>query len=263
MLETHTTLKDGYYVGLRRTTRSFNFTLPKLSEGKAASDMDELWSMLTEGRKAKGEASSSDGKNSSTVEKSTSFSGWIETSNAKNLQDKSKAAPEIWKAAGGDDPEAAEAQVKAFKKGAAKVLGRCADTGEALTEATAREINVNSCVVQEMKLLLLRVSSQEIAGGRFDPNTGKWYREVTLRKFYLSRVPLDDLLEAFAQEIANEWTNVTAERKLVVVRSDRVTPDKRYKPMAFQIVSKTSGFTADDEKLLALVNRLKSRMTGS
>lgn len=262
MKDHNTPLSPGYYVGVRRTLRSFLFSLPKLAKGLPMdTSMDEFFNQLNSGVKVKPRTGNTNVPNPSR-EKSTSFSGWIPATNARNLSDKCYAAPEIWAAAGGSDPNVAEGMVKAFKKGAAKVLGRCADSGEALTEATASEINMNQCVVHELKIVILRVSSTEIPGARYDGKTHMWYLEKTVRKFYVAQPPLDNLLEAFAQEIADPETNVTAERKLVAVRADKVTPrtGRNAYTSGFRIVTQTAGFSDGDQQLLAAVNRVWAKM---
>lgn len=254
-------LSPGYYVGIRRTLRSFSFSLPKLAKGLSAdTSMDDFFNQLNSGVKVKPAGGNTNVPNPGR-EKSTSFSGWIPTTNARNLSDKCYAAPEIWAAAGGDSPDEASALVKRFKKNASAVLGRCADTGESITEATASEINRYQCIVHELKIVILRVSSTEILGGRYDEKTRMWYLEKTIRKFYVTEEPLDVLLNAFAKEIADESTNVTAERKLVAVRADKVTPrtGRNARTSTFRIVTVSAGFSSDDEPLLAAINRIKAR----
>lgn len=260
---TNTTLSPGFYVGTRRTLRSFDFSLPRLSEGvKEDMSMEDFFSQLNSGRKVTTKVAPVTSEPSVTNEKSTSFSGWVRTSNARNLSEKAYAAPEIYQAAGGGDPQQAEMLVKAFKKQAAKVLSRCADTGETITQATADEINRYRSVVHEIRIVILHVSAQEIVGGRFDPKTNLWYREKTLRKFYLVQPPTDALLMSFNQEIADDDTNVTADRRLVAVRSDKVTPrtGRNAYTSSFRIVTQTSGFTEEDQRLLAACNRIRTRM---
>lgn len=262
MQNTNTPLSPGYYVGVRRSLRSFHFSVPKLTKGISPdTSMDDFFNQLNSGVKVKPTGGNTNVPNPSR-EKSTSFSGWIPTTNARNLSDKCYAAPEIWAAAGGDDPNVAGGMVKAFKKGAAAVLGRCADSGETITEAVASEINKNQCVVHELKIVILRVSSTEIPGARHDEKTHMWYLEKTIRKFYVTESPLDSLIQGFAEEIADDGTNVTAERKLVAVRADKVTPrtGRNAYTSGFRIVTKSAGFSEDDQQLLAAVNRIKAKM---
>jgi hypothetical protein len=196
------------------------------------------------------------------AEKSTSFSGWIKTDNAVNLSSKCLAAPDIYHAAGGGDYKLAQLIVSKFKKRAAEVLSRCADTQEAITEATAAEINDCACVVHEIKVVVLCVKSSEFPGGRHDVNTNMWYQEKTVRKFYLSESPLDSLLTTFAEELADPETSVNAKHKLVAVRKDKTTPrtgrNARVSKFAIRSVSDADAM-ATDAKLLAAVNRIKQR----
>jgi len=262
MQSTSTPLSPGYYVGVRRTLRSFLFSLPKLAKGIPDDmSMDDFFNQLNSGVKVKPKEGNTNVPKPSR-EKSTSFSGWIPTTNARNLSDKCYAAPEIWAAAGGSDPNVAEGMVKAFKKGAAAVLGRCADSGETITEAVASEINRNQCIVHELKIVILRVSSTEIQGARYDEKTRMWYLEKTIRKFYVTESPLDDLIRGFAEEIADANTNVTAERKLVAVRSDKVTPrtGRNAYTKGFRIETRSAGFSNEDQQLLAAVNRIRAKM---
>lgn len=261
MYENKAPLTEGYYLGIRRSTRNFSFSLPNLGKGPAVqTDMDDWFMGLNSGKKVK---ASPTPNNNPAAEKSTSFSGWYKTNNAVNLSAKGFAAPEIYKAAGGDDPSLASEKVKLFKKKATAVLTRCSETQEAITEATAAEINVCACVVHEMKVVVLRVSGEEFEGGRFDPNTGKWYMEKTLRKFYVSIPATDGLLATFAAELADPNTSVNAEFKMIAVRNDKVTP--RTGTAAY-----TSRFSirrvsdeeamATDAKLLAAVQRIKAKL---
>lgn len=262
MKDHNTPLSPGFYVGVRRSLRSFSFSLPKLAKGLPEdTSMEDFFNTLNSGVKMKPKEGNTNVPNPCR-EKSTSFSGWIPTANARNLSDKCYAAPEIWSAAGGSDPNVAESMVKAFKKGAAKVLGRCADSGETITEAIASEINENQCVVHELKIVILRVSSTEVQGARYDEKTRMWYLEKTIRKFYVTESPLDDLIVAFAQEIADSETNVTAERKLVAVRADKVTPrtGRNAYTSGFKIVTKTAGFSDGDQQLMAAVSRVWAKM---
>jgi len=254
----NTTLLPGFYVGIRRATRNFSFSLPNQGKGVTDSDMDHWFMSLNSGTRTVSSAPASN----LGAEKSTSFSGWHKTDNAINLSNKCLAAPEIYKAAGGVDPNLAKDWVSQFKKKAAEVLSRCADSGEAITEATAAEINRCACVVHEIKVVVLCVKDTEFPGARHDGNTNRWYFEKTVRKFFLTENPLDSLLHAFAAEIADETTEVNAERKLVAVRNDRVTPRTGR-------AARTSSFTirqvsndeamATDALLLAAVNRIKQK----
>ena len=259
-MKTNTPLAPGYYLGVRRATRNFRFTVPKIGKGVTDSDMDKWFNQLNSGEKAANKNQALP-QNNPTGEKSTSFSGWIRTDNAVNLSTKCLAAPVIYKAAGGDDPVSAQEKVKAFKKKATQVLSRCCDTQEAITEATAAEINSCACCVHEIKVVVLCVSDTERPGFRHDSNANLWYMEKTVRKFYLSLAPLDSLLELFAKEIANPDTTVNAERKLVAVREDKITPiDGHLTPVRSFSIRAVSDEDAmkTDAKLMAAVNRILS-----
>jgi len=254
----NTTLLPGFYVGIRRATRNFSFSLPNQGKGVTDSDMDRWFMTLNSGTRTVSSAPASN----LGVEKSTSFSGWYKTDNAINLSNKCIAAPEIYKAAGGGDPNLAKDRVSQFKKKAAEVLSRCADSGEAITETTAAEINRCACIVHEIKVVVLCVKDTEFPGARHDGNTNRWYFEKTVRKFFLTEGPLDSLLQAFAAEIADETTEVNAERKLVAVRNDRVTPRTgraaQTSSFAIRQVSNDEAM-ATDALLLAAVNRIKQK----
>jgi hypothetical protein len=258
-MESNTTLTQGYYLGIRRATRNFSFSVPKIGQGVTDTDMDKWFNQLNSGKRATG---SSAPHNNPTGEKSTSFSGWIRTDNAVNLSTKCLAAPEIYKAAGGDDPSLAQEKVKSFKKKATAVLSRCCDTQEAITEAIAAEINVCACCVHEIKVVILCVSNTERPGFRHDSNTNLWYMEKTVRKFYLSIAPSDNLLKCFAEELANPETSVNAERKLVAVRADKTTPrtGRNASTSSFSIRSiSDEEAMSTDAKLLAAVQRIKAK----
>ena len=237
--------------------------MPKIGQGVTNTDMDLWFNQLNTGRKMTTKVASS---HNPMEEKSTSFSGWIVTDNAVNLSAKCLAAPEIYKAAGGDDPSLAQEKVKLFKKKATAVLSRCCETQEAITEATAAEINECSCCVHEIKVVVLCVSDTERSGFRYDQNTGMWYFEKTVRKFYLSEAPTDDLLITFAREIADPETSVNAERKLVAVRADKSTPrtgaNARVSNFSIRAVSDEEAM-ATDAKLLAAVQRIRAKMKSS
>lgn len=254
----HVVLDDGYYVGVRVSVRAFHFDLPKASGG-APSDLslDQLWQRLNGGVKA---TKTSAPTNKATGEMSTRFSGWKRVTAAKQTSDKAFAAPDIYRAAGGDDPSVAQQSVKEFKQLAARVLSRCADSGQYLDETIEAEINAKSCVVHEVKVLMLYVASTD-NGGRFDENTKKWYAERTMRKFYLSAAPLSDLITALADEIADATTNVNAEGKLVAVRSDGVTPrtGRNARTSGFRI-QKVDSYGDSDEGLRAVIERLRSKI---
>lgn len=253
-------LAPGYYLGVRRAIRNFEFSVPKIGQGVTNADMDLWFNQLNSGKKA---SSVSNPSHNPGMEKSTSFSGWFKTNNAVNLSNKCLAAPEIYKAAGGGDPFIASEKVKQFKKKAHAVLERCCDSGEAITEATAAEINTAACCVHEYKVVVLAVSATERAGFRHDSNTNMWYMEKTVRKFYLEQATTDGLLQMFAQELADENTTVNAERKLVAVRSDRVTPrtGRNASQRGFSIVSVTDQEAmATDAKLIATANRIKAKL---
>lgn len=252
-------LIDGYYVGVRVSARNYSFKAPKVKEGAPVDlTLDQLWQRLSHGA-----AEAPDSRtpvNNAKSEKTTRFSGWQKVTAAKQTSDKAFAAPEIYRAAGGDDFESAQECVKKFKKTAARVLGRCADNGIYLDESIEREINVDACVVHEVKVLMLNVSSID-NGGRFDEHTKKWYAERTMRKFYLLIPPTQDLITRLAVEIADSSTNVNAEGKLVVVREDGVTPNGR-RSNNFRIVNLNS-YGEGDEGLKAVVDRLRSRIITS
>lgn len=265
-MKTHITLEPGYYVGIRRTLRSFHFNLPKPVKGIPDDlSMDDFFNQLNNKKRTFNNQKVSVQTVESHGEHSTSFSGWIRTENARNLSDKSYAAPDIWHVAGGDDPKQAQELVKRFKKGAASVLSRCADSGEPITEAIACEINVNQCIVHEIKIILLRVSNVEDHESRFDPKTNLWYREKTIRKFYVVTAPDDDLLRGFAEEIADSNTNVTSNRKMVAVRNDKVTPrtGRNAFVSSFSIRTVSDGFTDNDQQILNAVNRIRMKHNAS
>lgn len=257
------TLTKGYYLGVRRATRNFSFTVPKIGQGVVDADMDKWFNQLNSGKKVTTNVAP---KHNPTAEKSTSFSGWIRTDNAINLSTKCIAAPEIFKAAGGDDPVLAQEKVKLFKKKAAKVLSRCCDTQEAINEDVAAEINEHACCVHEIKVVILCVSDTEKPGFRHDQNTDMWYLEKTARKFYVSAAPVDSLITTFAEELADPDTTVNAERKLVAVRADKVTPETghnaRVSKFTIRAMSDESAM-ATDAKLLAAVQRIKAKMLKS
>jgi len=255
------TLTKGYYLGIRRATRNFSFTVPKIGQGVTDTDMDKWFNQLNSGKKT---ATSAAPSHNPTAEKSTSFSGWISTNNAVNLSTKCLAAPEIYKAAGGEDPNLSQEKVKSFKKKATSVLSRCCETQEAINDAVAAEINSCACCVHEIQVVVLCVSDTERPGLRHDQNTGMWYGEKTVRKFYLSNPPVDSLIEAFARELADPGTSVNAERKLVAVRGDKTTPrtGRNASMSAFSIRSTTNEEAmATDAKLLAAVQRIRASIS--
>lgn len=259
----NTTLLPGFYLGIRRATRNFSFSLPSKGKGVTDTDMDKWFMSLNSGTRTNNSSAPSHNPG---MEKSTSFSGWYKTDNAINLSNKCLAAPEIYKAAGGEDPNLAREQVSRFKKKATAVLSRCADSGEAITEATAAEINECSCLVHEIKVVVLCVKDTEFPGARHDGNTNRWYYEKTVRKFYLAQSPVDALLKSFASELADPATGVNAERKLVAVRNDRVTPrtgrNARTSNFSIRCISNDEAM-ATDAMLLAAVNRIRQKMISS
>lgn len=254
-------LTPGYYLGVRRAIRNFEFSVPKIGQGVTNADMDQWFNQLNSGRKAS--PSNQTPSHNPGEEKSTSFSGWFKTDNAVNLSAKCLAAPDIYKAAGGGDASIAMDKVKQFKKKAHAVLERCCDSGEAITEATATEINAFACCVHEYKVVVLAVSATERPGFRHDKNTNMWYLEKTVRKFYLEQAATDNLLEIFAKELADPTTTVNAERKLVAVRADKTTPKtgRNARVSSFQIVSVSDQEAmATDAKLIAVANRIKANI---
>lgn len=262
MVDKHNILDDGYYVGIRSSVRNFSFKLPKVTGG--ASDdltLDQLWSRLNHGSKVTSAPQPS--VNNATGESSTCFSGWKKVTAAKQTSDKAYAADIIYRAAGGDDPEQAKLLVKTFKQKAANVLARCADNGTFLDKNIENEINSCACVVHEIKVLLLKVSSTD-NGGRFDQNTGKWYAETTMRKFYISLAPLRNMLETLASEIADASTNVNPEGKLVAVRVDGRTPrtGRNASTSGFRI-ERVNSFGDSDEGLRTIIERLKKQISTS
>lgn len=254
-----TNLTPGYYVGIRRSIRDFSFDLPKVAKQRSYETMDDLWDDMVYGKKANSQKEQT--KNSGNQnEKSTSFSGWYSACNAVNLRDKCYAAPEIYKVAGGEDPSIAGEAVKKFKQNAAKVLGRCADNDLTVDESIANEINQFSCLVHEIKVILLRVSSEEFPGSRLNPQTGLYYGERTMRKFFLTVPPFEDLLQAFAAEIADSETNVASDKRLHAVRQDKRTlrTGRNAWTSGFRIT--TVNAVADDDKaLIAAVQRIRAR----
>ena len=251
-------LSPGFYVGIRRATRNFSFSIPKLGKGVTDTDMDKWFQSLNNGSKPIRQSNHTSNPN---AEKSTSFSGWYKTDNAVNLANKCKAAPDIYRVAGGDDPDTMQIRVSMFKKKAAEVLSRCADSGEAITDEIATEINQNSCVAHEIKVVILCVKDTEFPGGRHDENTHMWYKEKVVRKFYTSLAPLDNLLKVFAQEIADPTTTVNAEQKLVAVRNDKVTPSgERRSSFTIRAVTDSEAMNTD-QKLLAAVSRIMERQS--
>lgn len=255
-------LAPGYYLGVSRRVRNFSFTLPKKRNGASEMDMDSFWSQLINGKAT----TSTTPSNSATKEKSTSFSGWEKVTVAQNLSDKCYNAPGIYKAAGGDDPALADANVKAFKKNAAKILGRCADTDATIDEAVEREINLLACTVHEIKVILLCVSEKELPGTRYDGNTNLYYGERVLRKFYLRAMPTDGLLQAFRSELADPGTNVAGDMRLHAVRSDKVTnrTGRNARNSGFRIESQSvlrdedAAIRAARDRILMKVNSLRA-----
>jgi len=250
----------GYYLGIRRAIRNFEFSVPKIGQGVTNTDMDTWFDQLNAGKKA---SPSKTPSHNPDEEKSTSFSGWFKTDNAVNLSAKCLAAPDICKAAGGGDSLIAMDKVKMFKKKAHAVLERCCDSGEAITEATAAEINVCACCVHEYKVVVLAVSNVERPGFRHDSHTNMWYMEKTVRKFYLEQSATESLLKSFAQELADPTTTVNAERRLVAVRNDRTTPrtGRNARVSNFQIVTLSDQEAmATDAKLIAVANRIKANL---
>lgn len=262
MSDNKNSLTPGYYLGVSRRVRNYSFTLPKKRNGAIAMDMDSFWNQLINGKAV----THSTPSNNATNEKSTSFSGWERVTVAQNLSDKCYNAPGIFQAAGGDDPKAAEEAVKAFKKNAAKILGRCADTDATIDEAVEREINLLSCTVHEIKVVLLCVSSTEMPGTKFDGNTNLWYGERVLRKFYLRQMPTDDLLQAFRSELADPGTNVAGDMRLHAVRADKTTlrTGRNASVSSFRIESQSILRSEDAEiraardRILAKINSIKS-----
>jgi hypothetical protein len=263
-----TPLTTGYYLGVSRSIRDFSFSLPNLGNRNVPSDMDAFFASLNSGKKITAEAASQSVPKQP-VEKSTSHSGWIrlEGNNiAPNISAKGFAAPDIYQAAGGGDYRGAANCVGSFKKQAAKVLSRCADTGETIDESVAREINLLACVVHEIKVILLHVSAEAGDGYRFDPKTGLYYRQKTLRKFYVTGAPLDELLVAFAKELADCNTTVNSQSRLVAVRNDRVTPrtGRAASTRNFSIQRITDEKAMEtDALLMAAVQRIRQKQLAS
>lgn len=262
----NTSLSNGFYVGVRSNIRNFHFDPPKMAKGITDDvSMEEFFRSLNGGGKVRTTAPTSGTESGSTSNEATTlFSGWFSTTKARNLSDKCRQAALIYAAAsedGVDEPTMCANMVRSFKKGAAAVLGRCADSGEAITQATADEINRNACVLTEIKVIVLCVSDTEVSGGRLDPKTGKWYSEKVIRKFYVSHRPLKKLLEAFAQELADDTTNVTMEGKLVAVRSDKVTvrQGRNYRESQFRIVTSYDTGSAEDERIKLALDRIRAR----
>lgn len=261
------TLQPGYYLGIRRQIRDFSFDLPKVSEGPAFSSFDEMFSQLNSGNKKK---ATPQGAGSTSfragVEKSTSFSGWNPVSGkAQNVSKKARLADQIYSQAGGDDTKQAAEAVRRFKKGAANVLSRCADTGETITEATAAEINQNACTVHELRVVMLHVSATDLGGYRFDKNTNLFYREKTLRKFYVSSAPTDGLLTSFAEEVADGNTTVDASMRLVAVRRDNPktrAAGERASNFRIETVPEEEAWNIDAQ-LMAAITRIKSKAAQS
>lgn len=259
-------LTPGYYLGVSRRVRNFSFSLPKKRRGALAMDMDSFWNQLINGKAA---TSSTPSNSAATKEKTTSFSGWEKVTIAQNLSDKCYNAPGIYKAAGGDDPALAETNVKAFKKNAAKILGRCADTDATIDEAIEREINLLSCTVHEVKVILLCVSDKEMPGTRFDGNTNLWYGERVLRKFYVTVLPTDDLLIAFRAELSDPGTNVAGDMRLHAVRTDKVTyrTGRNARTSGFRIETQSvlrdedAAIRAARDRIIAKINLLKGTST--
>lgn len=266
MNEKNPSLLSGYYVGVRSNIRKFHFSLPKVA--KALTDdvsMEEFFRSLNNGEKTRTTPVSNNTARTPSDEKTTLFSGWVPAENARNLSDKARSADLIYGAASEDSPEEvrnAKKRVADFKKGAAAVLGRCADTGETITQAIADEINRNECIVTEIKVVILCVSDTEVSGGRLDPKTGKWYSEKTLRKFYVFTRPSENLLSAFAKEIADPTTNVSYDGRLIAVRSDKVTfrTGRNYRESSFRIITSWDAGSENDEKVRTALERIRARM---
>jgi hypothetical protein len=256
-MSTNTILAPGYYLGIRQSIRNFSFTVPKASKGIIGTDMDKWFNQLGSGRKVTTNAALP--THNPGNEKSTTFSGWKEAVNAECIATKCLAAPEMIKAAGGDDYKLAEELVRTFKQKATAVLSRCCETQEAITEAVAAEINECACLVHEIKVVLLCVSETQRPGFRHDSNTNRWYAEKTVRKFYLRKALGQSLLEQLVSEFADPTTTVNAERKLVAVRNNKAGRSASTSSFRIVNVSDTEAMMTDAQ-LMAAIKRIRAKM---
>lgn len=252
-------LNPGVYLGVRSSVRSFMFKLPKKQNKSTESYSPiELFNRLNNGTKiTKSETFINFDENYG--EQTTRFSGWKHIDgNAAIVSDKMKEAPVIYRAAGGSDFEQAAELVKTFKKTAARVLGHCADTGEPLTADHAAEINKTACIVHEVRVILLCVSDARVnKSSRFDEKTKKWYTEKCGRKFYLEKAPATELLDAFAEALADPESTISGEGRLIVERKTDESSGGTRKS-SFRIVSCNS-YGERDEGLMKVLTKLANR----
>jgi hypothetical protein len=259
------TTTEGYYLRTQVTPVRLQFTLPSTERGTAPSTTEEWFNSFV---KRGGPAAANAGDQTAKGTKSTISSKWVNIwQMADEIANKTRMADAIYSSAS-DDPELtqrAEQKVADYKKNASKVLNAWYNAGKEPSQQMADEINSKSCLVYEVKIFLMKVSSQPIDGVTPSKKDGLYRKSVCVRKFYIETQPLTSLLDTFTEMIGEVGTNVDAVYKLQFVRQDGVTPrtGRNAGYAHFKIVSTNDPGSLSDQALSDLVGKLRLAMSNS
>jgi len=254
---------EGFYLRTQVTPVRLQFTLPSTERGTAPATTEEWFnSFVQRGRTTSAKANSDQTPKGT---KSTISSQWVPIYRmADEIANKTRMADAIYSSAC-DDPgltKRTEQKVADYKKNASNVLARWFDAGKEPSQQMADEINSKSCLVFEVKIFMMKVSSTAIDGVTPSKKDGLYRKSVCVRKFYVDACPQESLLNAFTEAIGEIGTNVDSVYKLQFVRKDGTTPrtGRNAGHRHFQIISTNDPGSLDDQAMQALVSKLRLGM---
>jgi hypothetical protein len=228
---------------------------PKITSAAPINDFDELFRAYQTGQfNQRTHVSGNQGQNTSHG-KTTESSGWIRVVDCNQLRQKSLALPSAWKASGGSDPQLAEDAVREFKQNAKRLLSANVGAMDDEVIQVVRQINQKSCIVHEIRVKLLRVSETAFQGSHKSGDL--YFGEVTLRKFYVTQVPLRELLVAAAEMLADPTCAINGYGHVVIARADGQADGRATDHGRFRIVSKA--YSEKDMETKKIIDFLNSR----
>lgn len=249
-------LAPGWYVGLFRRTLNFQMDEPKITSAQPVTSFEELFTQYQTGQFGKKNApKSGTSKGNVLTGKTTSSSGWVPVHNCDQLRQKAIALPTAWKASGGSDPAEADRAVREFKQGAARLLAENVGKTDDEVIQVVRQINQKACTVQEIRVKLLKVAEQEFKGAH--QSGDRWFGEVTLRKFYVTQVPTDEMLYGTAEMLVDTTCAINSTGHVVIARADGKADGRAKDRGRFTITS--VAWTEKDADIKKILDFLNSR----
>lgn len=255
---------EGFYLRTQVTPVCLRFTLPSTERGSAPATTEEWFNSFVQRGRSNANATDQTPKGT----KSTLSSDWYSIPRmADAIANKTRMAPAIYVGACDDSDQAdrAEQKVADFKKNASRVLNAWYNSGKEPCQEMADEINSKSCLVYEVKIFLMKVSSSPIDGVSPSKKDGLYRKSECVRKFYVEVRPLENLLNKFTEIICDPGTNVDSVYRLQFVRKDGFTPrtGRNAGYEHFKIVATNDPGGLSDQALGELVAKLRLVMNNS